>query len=204
MVTADPAQLPLRGNDLSVDFVNTVNDVRTARGEYLPSPNALTAWAGHAAAVSDAELKAVAASAEADPVRALAQYRQALRLRTSITRLLTGNGDDADLEVVDRLHRRSVSWHALRSSRGRLSLEWVGPRDLDLVTFRVVDAFVALATSETFGRVRQCAGQPCGWLYVDLSPGQRRRWCSMQDCGNRAKVRQFRSRQQERPRRSGR
>jgi predicted RNA-binding Zn ribbon-like protein len=29
----------------------------------------------------------------------------------------------------------------------------------------------------------------CGWLFVDESRNGSRRWCSMKDCGNRAKAR---------------
>lgn len=43
-------------------------------------------------------------------------------------------------------------------------------------------------------RIRVCAAADCGLLLVDTSrPGQRR-WCSMQRCGNLAKVRGHRQR----------
>ncbi|MER9651090.1 CGNR zinc finger domain-containing protein [Mesorhizobium sp. M0199] len=28
----------------------------------------------------------------------------------------------------------------------------------------------------------------CGWLFVDISRGGKRRWCNMRVCGNREKV----------------
>ncbi|MCL4825828.1 MAG: CGNR zinc finger domain-containing protein [Caldilinea sp.] len=31
--------------------------------------------------------------------------------------------------------------------------------------------------------------QFCGWLFFDASRNRSRRWCSMEDCGNRAKAR---------------
>jgi predicted RNA-binding Zn ribbon-like protein len=44
-------------------------------------------------------------------------------------------------------------------------------------------------------RIRVCAAENCGLLLVDTSrPGQRR-WCSMELCGNRAKIRTHRSRE---------
>lgn len=43
------------------------------------------------------------------------------------------------------------------------------------------------------GRVRICAGD-CGIVYLDTSRAASRRWCSMQRCGNRAKVRAHRAR----------
>lgn len=39
-------------------------------------------------------------------------------------------------------------------------------------------------------RVRVCAGERRGWLFLDTSKSGSRRWCSMEGCGNRAKARQ--------------
>ena len=43
-------------------------------------------------------------------------------------------------------------------------------------------------------RIRVCAAENCGLLLVDTSKPGRRRWCSMEVCGNRAKIRTHRSR----------
>ncbi|WP_147258805.1 CGNR zinc finger domain-containing protein [Pseudonocardia hierapolitana] len=71
---------------------------------------------------------------------------------------------------------------------------------------RVVDptAAAALATIardavDLFGgplaqRIRVCDAEDCGLLFVDTSRPGRRRWCSMERCGNRAKIRTHRAR----------
>ena len=60
---------------------------------------------------------------------------------------------------------------------------------------RVAEALAeALADGDTT-RFRICANDACRWVFEDTSRGGRRRWCDMQSCGNRAKVRRFRSRQ---------
>ena len=43
-------------------------------------------------------------------------------------------------------------------------------------------------------RIRVCSAEDCGLLFVDTSRPGRRRWCSMQRCGNRAKIRTHRAR----------
>ncbi|WP_053203420.1 CGNR zinc finger domain-containing protein [Jiangella muralis] len=43
-------------------------------------------------------------------------------------------------------------------------------------------------------RIRVCASETCGLLLVDTSRPGKRRWCSMQRCGNLAKVRAHRGR----------
>ena len=47
------------------------------------------------------------------------------------------------------------------------------------------------------GRIRMCAADDCGLLFVDTSRPGRRRWCSMERCGNRAKIRTHRARRGE-------
>lgn len=44
------------------------------------------------------------------------------------------------------------------------------------------------------GRVRECAADDCYLLFLDTSRPGNRRWCSMQRCGNRYKVRNYRTR----------
>src|SRR5580704_15548830 len=46
-------------------------------------------------------------------------------------------------------------------------------------------------------RVRRCANPECGWLFLDDSRAGKRRWCSMQSCGNRAKARRHYHRSRE-------
>ena len=49
---------------------------------------------------------------------------------------------------------------------------------------------VAVLTEEDLGRVRECPGAgDCGWLFYDTSKNGTRRWCSMEGCGSRVKMR---------------
>ena len=53
----------------------------------------------------------------------------------------------------------------------------------------------AIETIARAGReLRVCAAPGCNCIFLDRSRGKRRRWCSMQTCGNRAKVAAFRMR----------
>lgn len=60
-------------------------------------------------------------------------------------------------------------------------------------------ATIAGRAVELFGgadapRIRQCEGSGCAILFLDQSHSGRRRWCSMEGCGNRAKAEAFRHR----------
>ncbi|WP_243648542.1 CGNR zinc finger domain-containing protein [Agromyces fucosus] len=57
---------------------------------------------------------------------------------------------------------------------------------------------VDLFSLDNAERVRCCSGADCDVVYLDTSRAASRRWCSMQRCGNRAKVRAHRARKAER------
>ncbi|TDP42626.1 CGNR zinc finger domain-containing protein [Nocardia ignorata] len=52
---------------------------------------------------------------------------------------------------------------------------------------------IDLFSSPLADRIRICASDNCGLLFVDASRPGRRRWCSMDRCGNLSKVRKYRS-----------
>jgi len=45
-----------------------------------------------------------------------------------------------------------------------------------------------LLTSGDLSRLRACATPDCDWLFLDTSKNGRRRWCQMNVCGAREKV----------------
>lgn len=54
---------------------------------------------------------------------------------------------------------------------------------------------VQLIAHNTEGRIRECGADDCTLVFYDESRTNNRRWCSMQRCGNRAKVRAFRAKE---------
>jgi len=67
------------------------------------------------------------------------------------------------------------------------------PGALDAVLWPVAaSAAELLVSGDDLSRVRVCGlyeDGECGWLFVDQTRSHTRRWCSMKDCGNRAKAR---------------
>jgi predicted RNA-binding Zn ribbon-like protein len=66
-----------------------------------------------------------------------------------------------------------------------------GARCTDYLLYPVLTAATDLLTSVSRGLVHQCEDAGCGWLFLDRSNARKRRWCSMADCGNRNKARQY-------------
>ncbi|GHH87208.1 CGNR zinc finger domain-containing protein [Streptomyces capitiformicae] len=58
---------------------------------------------------------------------------------------------------------------------------------------RVAAAVAEALAAGTWQRLKACEAADCHWAYYDRSPAGRGRWCSMQVCGARAKMRRYRA-----------
>lgn len=58
---------------------------------------------------------------------------------------------------------------------------------------RVAVAIAEALVEGTWNRLKACEAADCHWAYYDRSPAGRGRWCSMQVCGARAKMRRYRA-----------
>jgi predicted RNA-binding Zn ribbon-like protein len=78
-----------------------------------------------------------------------------------------------------------------QAGAGRLRLS----QALSSIARNAVSLFAEVGfDGEPGARIRRCAADDCGLVFYDESRAGTRRWCSMQKCGNRAKVRAHRAR----------
>jgi predicted RNA-binding Zn ribbon-like protein len=195
----DVKLLPLVGGALCLDFANTV-DPRSGseREEFLDSYPALVEWAVHAGAIAVPVGRRLVTAGAHEPARAQRVLRRALALREAIYRLFAGQASarsrDDDLALVtDELHRAFAA-SALERRGAEYVFTFAGDDALDQMLWPVARSALELLTSPDLARVKECDGVPCGWLFLDRSKAGRRRWCSMDSCGNRVKARRYRDR----------
>ena len=97
---------------------------------------------------------------------------------------------------------------AVAQAAGRLTVrpagagwkwDWKPGKEDDLTGFLhpLVWATAQLLTSDDRRFLKHCAADTCGWLFLDRSRNQARRWCDMKVCGNNAKARRFYQRHRE-------
>jgi predicted RNA-binding Zn ribbon-like protein len=215
MAETEVENLKLIGGRLCLDFVNTVGgrrvqaekqlrrDYRQICGDKLGEYADLVHWGEHAGALTAAEARGLLREAETRPEEAGAVFARALRLREAIYRIFKSQIagwkiDAADVELVNRELTNARSHDRLRLTGGRFRWGWDGSREaLDYLLWVITRSAAELLTSDEVLRVRECGGESCGWLFFDTSRNRSRQWCVMQDCGNLAKVRRFRTRQKE-------
>ena len=98
--------------------------------------------------------------------------------------------DSADLERLNRAVSRILAQTRIVPAANGFTWAWNESEEaLDQVLWPVVRSTIDLLTSADLGRVRECASEHCGWLFLDSSKNRSRRWCSMEACGNRTKAR---------------
>ncbi|MEU1913995.1 CGNR zinc finger domain-containing protein [Streptomyces massasporeus] len=71
----------------------------------------------------------------------------------------------------------------------------LAPADGRSLHARVAAAVAEALVAGTWTRLKACAAADCHWAYYDRSPAGRGRWCSMQVCGARAKMRRYRAKE---------
>ncbi|MEV7071109.1 CGNR zinc finger domain-containing protein [Streptomyces sp. NPDC091972] len=69
----------------------------------------------------------------------------------------------------------------------------LAPADAGPLLSRVAAAVAESLVAGTWTRLKACEAVDCHWAYYDRSPAGRGRWCSMQVCGARAKMRRYRA-----------
>ncbi len=77
------------------------------------------------------------------------------------------------------------------------SRTWVGVSGVRSLLSSVARDAIDLLGGPRAARLKRCEGSRCSLLFVDTSRSGLRRWCSMERCGNRAKVAAHRRRRKE-------
>jgi predicted RNA-binding Zn ribbon-like protein len=204
---ADASDLPLLGGHLSLDFANTLEWRGSEREkDWLTGYDALVAWALRAGAVEAREAEELRAYADWAPGSAAEVLAEARALREALYRIASalaagGAAGEApepdDLESLNRHLAPVLGETRLRASPSGLAPAWGGASDdLARVLWPVARAAFDLLTGAEAGRLRECAGRDCRWLFLDGSKNGSRRWCAMANCGNAAKARRHRAKSQ--------
>jgi predicted RNA-binding Zn ribbon-like protein len=174
---------------LCLAFTNTVGSRRSEEpSEYLHTAGKLKEWLFARELVSkDASID------ESYRIRAI-ELRDALY--GVFSRVASGRAaQEIDLDVLNGELCEALAKLELES---HLTWGLAETDESERALMMIALSGAALLTSSERSRLRECADETCGWLFLDLSKNRSRRWCSMSDCGNLAKARRFQERKRER------
>ena len=194
----DAGSLKLLGGRLCLDFVNTLDWRGTdTPQEFLNTFDDLVSWSRHAGISSQQECRKLYEMAEQSNAAAEMVLNQALKLRETIYRLFAAgianqNPRKEDLAIFNNNLSRSMQDSQITLTKEGYTWDISGNRSrLDWVLNPIISSAAEILVSNERKRVKACADSACGWLFIDVSRNQSRRWCDMKDCGNRAKATRF-------------
>lgn len=164
-----------------LDLAATVGERWRRSFERLRTPHDLSRWLVEAGIV------------DRPPAVGQAQLEAARALRDAIypaaKRAGEGALDPADVAEINQ-------WATHPAPAPQLDLyrrvRWVAEQPVEAALAGIARDAIDLISGPLATRVRECAAEDCALLFVDTSPPGRRRWCSMDGCGNRAKTTTYR------------
>ena len=186
----------ISGGSLCLDFANTVSRRSpTDRREHLNDYRDLVAWGEQGGIFSGREAHRLTEEADQRPAEAAAVLERAIALREVIFRVFAaiaaGQSPAAsDLAALNEALPAALARLRLVPTADGYTWDWQeDPSALDRMLWPVIRSAADLLTSGQLTTVRECAAEWCRWLFLDTSRAQRRQWCDMKVCGNRAKAR---------------
>ena len=169
----------------SLAFCATVGERWGRRFERLREPSDLSRWYGDASVSS---IRVPVTGPDLD---------QARTVREAIYRAAKAVIDNraptpADEKIINQA--ATVPPPIPRMHRAALTLAAAPPDQAASALSAVARDAIDLFTSPEAGRLRECASPECGLLFTDTSRPGRRRWCSSDACGGKARAATYRER----------
>lgn len=178
---------------LCLDLAATVGERWRRSFERLRTPTDLGRWFVEAGVL------------ESERRVSRSQLTAARELREAIYRTakLGGSGrpDRRDVETINRWAARPPL--APRLAADGRTVARSAPRPVEAALATIARDAIDLVSGPLATRVRECARPDCALLFVDASRSGRRRWCSMEACGNRTKTAAYRRRERAKKGRDG-
>ena len=198
------------GGDIAADFANTKSGRYEASGhDHVQTYADVVEFARQAGALKPSEAKLLLAEARSRPERATQIHRRSVALREAIWRTFSriAAGKEPAREDVDAIGAEAADalGHARVVKTGDgYGWEWSDTADLARPLWPIARAASDLLTNpEDRSMLRECSDDTCAWVFVDRTRNHSRRWCDINTCGSRNRVREFRKRQKRVTRKAG-
>ncbi|MHB1907479.1 MAG: CGNR zinc finger domain-containing protein [Nitrososphaerales archaeon] len=195
---------------LCLEFCNTVSWHGSKNPkEMINSYSDLVVWSKKQNLLSDSSAQYLIQISEIDPKRAEQTLMEARNLRESLYRIFSTilherTPEESDLKILNKEIANSYQrLQLVLDGSNYFQLVWeIGKNELNQMLYPIAKSAVDLLTSDSIKFVKECANETegCGWLFIDSSKNHSRKWCSMNDCGNRSKVRNFYARKKSKKR----
>ncbi|MGM7722214.1 CGNR zinc finger domain-containing protein [Metabacillus sp. Hm71] len=188
------------GERLCMNFINTVSwrESTEKRSDRFTSYAKLVDWSIHADVLTERQAQKLIIISEEKPAESAHVLDRAIELREVMYRIfrtisIKQKPPQEEIELFNVFVRQYYQLLQLSQEKDHFLLEFKCSKNpLEGMLPPILQSAVDLLVSKSdLKRVKRCEGDLCGWLFYDTSRNRSRRWCSMADCGNRAKARRF-------------
>jgi predicted RNA-binding Zn ribbon-like protein len=190
--------LELVGGALCLDFVNTINSRLHPEHDYLMQYLDLVGWANKVGILPPTQTNQLQKRAMQNAEEAENALGSSRTLRELLYRLFSNavqgiEPNKKDMEIFVSIYGKAISHGQFLKKEDHYTTAWNVDEAFDSVLWPIVHSAGELLLSSGLGQVKECPA--CGWLFLDISKNQSRRWCSMNTCGARDKMRRYHKRQ---------
>ncbi len=188
------------GNNLSLDFVNTLVTSNLGAVDLLENTNDLVRWSAAAGLIQNSDRAKLEddLSLEGDEIIARAR-----RFRTMLHEMFEAIRRDAtvgdtSLRLLNKaLGRQTGRTEIARNELGFAKRFLTDHSDPEQLFAAIANSAADLLCYADLSLIKKCESDDCVLIFHDTSRNHSRRWCSMAHCGNLAKARAFYSRKKD-------
>jgi predicted RNA-binding Zn ribbon-like protein len=192
----------LVGGSAVLDYLNTCDGRRPGTGllevvDKLSNLEDIVHWFRHADLIDDLEHQHFVAVVRRSSWHTVTAFEQLIDFREALYRLLLPmaldhSADQVSLDALNQALADTADQRLLVLTPAGVIWRWRVGDDLGSMTAGFIGRLAVqasiLLTSGDLSRLRACATPDCDWLFLDTSKNGRRRWCQMNVCGAREKV----------------
>lgn len=191
--------LPLDGGTLCFDFINTVN-TRTKQfevHEYLQDYQNFLLWCRKVEIIEKEKFTALAAYAQKNAAETKKALEKIKKTRENLYQLFSSIATDQvrqiPIIVLKRFNtdlQNALSHLQFELTEDELQQTWE-PKKLPLLEplWIVLKSANDILVDKKYERIKECPA--CGWLFLDQTKNNKRRWCNPSTCGSIEKSKRY-------------
>lgn len=190
------ATLPLDGGALGFHFINTVNAWRGPHiYEYLYSYGELMLWCEKVKILTPAHRKLLLQYADQHIEEAETVLHKLKKVRETLYQLFSAVAamediPDTVLERFNRVLHPALSHIIFFPTPAGIQQGWKEDhKDLMYPVYPVMKSAYDILTQEDRTRIKEC--ETCGWIFLDQTKNNKKRWCSPLTCGTMDKSKRY-------------
>jgi len=178
-------------------WINLLNTINKRREDLLLDQNKTYEWLVENQLLQDSDSKALES---AETMQSLMKELQSLRNLCEMVMVEIEQHGKLSPYAIEQLQKMAEQLQvivAVVPSAEKVELIHQGATLFDHVRYHILHSILYTLEHVQVDRIRKCEHDDCILHFLDTSKAGKRRWCSMETCGNRQKAAEFYARRKK-------